>query len=79
MHTGLVRTGPQCTGGADGTRFFQANFTQANDAGALYQERSRPGIAGHTHPAGPTPYRMREGSHVDPDGNLIRFGSPQQD
>ena len=23
-----------------------------------------------------TGYGMREGSHVDPDGNLLRFGSP---
>jgi catechol 2,3-dioxygenase-like lactoylglutathione lyase family enzyme len=23
-----------------------------------------------------TPYRMREGWHIDPDGNLLRFGSP---
>jgi hypothetical protein len=44
--------------------------------GALYEEWSRPGIAGHTHPVGPTPYKRREGSHVDPDGNVIRFGSP---
>jgi hypothetical protein len=27
----------------------------------------------------PTPYGMREGSHVDPDGNLIRFGSPMEE
>jgi catechol 2,3-dioxygenase-like lactoylglutathione lyase family enzyme len=54
-------------------------YLYVRDADALYQEWSRPGIAGHTHPAGPTPHRMREGSHVDPDGNLIRFGSPQQD
>jgi len=54
-------------------------YLYVRDADALYQEWSRPGIAGHTHPPGPTPYQMREGSHVDPDGNLIRFGSPQQD
>ncbi|HTT87296.1 MAG TPA: hypothetical protein VMF60_08010 [Acidimicrobiales bacterium] len=46
------------------------------DADALYEQWSRPGIAGHTHPVGKTDYDMREGSHVDPDGNLIRFGSP---
>jgi hypothetical protein len=28
------------------------------------------------HPVGPAPYGLREGSHVDPDRNLIRFGSP---
>jgi hypothetical protein len=49
------------------------------DADALYEQWSRPGVAGHTHPVGPTPYRLREGSHVDPDGNVIRFGSPMED
>jgi DNA-binding MarR family transcriptional regulator len=53
-----------------------AAYLYVRDADALYAEWSRPGIGGHTHPAGPTPYRLREGSHVDPDGNLIRFGSP---
>ncbi len=51
-------------------------YLYVRDADALYQEWSRPGIAGTTRPAGPTPYGLREGSHVDPDGNLIRFGSP---
>ena len=46
------------------------------DADALYAEWSRPGIGGQTRPAGPTRYRLREGSHTDLDGNLIRFGSP---
>jgi tagatose-1,6-bisphosphate aldolase len=32
--------------------------------------KQRPG-----HPAGPSEYGLREGSHTDPDGNLIRFGS----
>jgi DNA-binding MarR family transcriptional regulator len=51
-------------------------YLYVRDASALYEEWSRPGIAGHTHPAEPTPYQLLEGSHVDPDGNLIRFGSP---
>jgi hypothetical protein len=49
------------------------------DADALYEEWSRPGIGGRTHPVGPTPYKLREGSHTDPDGNLIRFGSPMDE
>jgi DNA-binding MarR family transcriptional regulator len=53
-----------------------AAYLYVRDADALYAEWTRPGIAGHTHPVGPTPYKLREGSHVDPDGNLIRFGSP---
>ncbi len=51
-------------------------YLLVRDAVALCQEWSGPGIAGHTHPAEPTAYGMYEGSHTDPDGNLIRFGSP---
>jgi DNA-binding MarR family transcriptional regulator/catechol 2,3-dioxygenase-like lactoylglutathione lyase family enzyme len=46
------------------------------DADALYAKWSGPGIGGVTHPVEPTSYGLREGSHVDPDGNTIRFGSP---
>jgi DNA-binding MarR family transcriptional regulator len=53
-----------------------AAYLYVRDADALYAEWTRPGVAGHTHPVEPTPYKLREGSHVDPDGNLIRFGSP---
>jgi DNA-binding MarR family transcriptional regulator len=56
-----------------------AAYLYVADADALYEEWSRPGLAGHTHPVGPTDYKMREGSHVDLDGNLIRFGSPMPD
>ena len=56
-------------------RGFPAYLT-VRDAAALYEEWSRPGLAGHTHPAEPTPWGMLEGSHTDPDGNMIRFGSP---
>jgi hypothetical protein len=53
-----------------------AAYLYVRDADELRAEWSQPGIGGHTHPVGPTPYGLREGSHVDPDGNLIRFGSP---
>jgi len=53
-----------------------AAYLYVRDADALYAEWSRPGIGGQTRPAEPTPYKLREGSHTDPDGNLIRFGSP---
>jgi DNA-binding MarR family transcriptional regulator/uncharacterized glyoxalase superfamily protein PhnB len=45
------------------------------DADEVYEEWSRAGIGGTTRPVHSTPYKIREGSHVDPDGNLIRFGS----
>jgi DNA-binding MarR family transcriptional regulator/catechol 2,3-dioxygenase-like lactoylglutathione lyase family enzyme len=53
-----------------------STYLYVRDADALYEEWSRPGIGGLTRPVGPTPYKLREGSHVDPDGNQIRFGSP---
>jgi hypothetical protein len=54
-------------------------YLYVRDADALYQEWTRPGIGGRTRPVGPTPYKLREGSHTDPDGNLIRFGSPMDE
>jgi DNA-binding MarR family transcriptional regulator len=54
-------------------------YLYVRDADELYEEWSRPGVAGQTHPVEPTPYKLREGSHVDPDGNLIRFGSPMEE
>lgn len=51
-------------------------YLYVTDADALFEEWGRPGIAGRTRPPGDTPYQLREGSHVDPDGNVIRFGSP---
>jgi DNA-binding MarR family transcriptional regulator/catechol 2,3-dioxygenase-like lactoylglutathione lyase family enzyme len=56
-----------------------AAYLYVRDADALYAEWSRPGIGGQTRPPGPTEYGLREGAHIDPDGNLIRFGSPMSD
>lgn len=33
-------------------------------------------VGGRLAPPEPTSYGLDEGAHVDPDGNLIRFGSP---
>jgi catechol 2,3-dioxygenase-like lactoylglutathione lyase family enzyme len=55
-----------------------STYLYVRDADALYEEWSRPGIGGLTRPPQPTPYKLREGSHLDPDGNLIRFGSPME-
>jgi DNA-binding MarR family transcriptional regulator len=60
----------------DPERNSAAAYLYVRDADALYEEWSRPGIGGRTRRPGPTPYQLREGSHTDPDGNLIRFGSP---
>jgi Ser/Thr protein kinase RdoA (MazF antagonist) len=59
-----------------GHQHVGAAYLYVEDADALYDEWARPGVGGLTRRVGDTPYRLREGSHVDPDGNLIRFGSP---
>jgi DNA-binding MarR family transcriptional regulator len=63
----------------DPTRSAASAYLYVRDADALYAEWSRPGIGGSTRPVNPTPYKLREGSHVDPDGNVIRFGSPAEE
>jgi DNA-binding MarR family transcriptional regulator len=62
--------------GHDPAHSHASAYLYVRDADALYAEWTRPGIGGQTRPVGPTPYQLREGSHIDPDGNLIRFGSP---
>src|SRR5580704_5680278 len=62
--------------GHDPAHSHASAYLYVRDADALYGEWTRPGIGGQTRPVGPTPYHLREGAHIDPDGNLIRFGSP---
>ena len=52
-----------------------STYLNVGDADALFEEWSQPGIGGVTRTVGLASYGLREGSHVDPDGNLIRFGS----
>jgi catechol 2,3-dioxygenase-like lactoylglutathione lyase family enzyme len=51
-------------------------YLYVEDADALYDEWTRAGIGGITRHVRDTPYQLREGAHIDPDGNVIRFGSP---
>lgn len=51
-------------------------YVWVDDAQALHQEWSAAGIDGRLRPPTKTDYGLEEGAHVDPDGNLIRFGSP---
>jgi catechol 2,3-dioxygenase-like lactoylglutathione lyase family enzyme len=52
-------------------------YLDVDDADALFAEWSAAGIAGTTEAPGDMPWGMREGIHRDPDGNIIRFGSPR--
>jgi DNA-binding MarR family transcriptional regulator len=66
-------------GPADHVHDGATAYLYVADADELYEEWTRPGIGGQTGPVHPTPYGLREGAHIDPDGNLIRFGSPMPD
>jgi DNA-binding MarR family transcriptional regulator len=66
IHLSVDSEHPDCHG---------ATYLYVRDADALYEEWSRPGIKGRTLPVGTMEYQMREGTHIDPDGNVIRFGS----
>ena len=59
---------------ADGGPFRGYLYLHVTDAVQLAEEWRRAGV----DVSGPQDYDYgkREGSHVDPDGNVIRFGSP---
>jgi len=46
-----------------------------SDADAVYDEWTAAGVEGRFHPRADTDYGLREAAYVDPDGNLVRFGS----
>jgi len=48
-------------------------WIHVDDADALYREWAE---IGDTRAPSDTDYKIREGAHIDPDGNLLRFGSP---
>lgn len=53
-----------------------AAYLYVDDADALFEQWQRSGVGGRLNPPHDTDYGLREGAHVDPDGNLLRFGSP---
>jgi len=52
-----------------------AVYLYVNDADALYAQWRAARPAGRLVAPVDTDYGLREGTHVDPDGNLLRFGS----
>lgn len=53
-----------------------ACYLYVDDAPALHAAWTSAGVAGRFTPLEDTPYGLREFDHVDPDGNLLRVGSP---
>jgi len=52
-----------------------AVYLYVSDADALRDEWMASGAGGRFFPIADTPYGLRESAHIDPDGNLLRFGS----
>jgi hypothetical protein len=51
-------------------------YMEVDDADAVYAEWTQPGVEGSTTAPEDMPWKMHEGVHRDPDGNVIRFGTP---
>ena len=54
-------------------------YLDVRNVDVLYDEWSTSAVGGITHPVESMPYGIREDSHIDPDGNLIRFGSTDEE
>jgi hypothetical protein len=53
-----------------------AAYLYVDDADALATEWAAAGAEGRFVEPVDTDYGLREGAHIDPDGNLLRYGSP---
>jgi uncharacterized glyoxalase superfamily protein PhnB len=50
-------------------------YLYVEDADALYAEWRAAGVQGQFFEPHDTEYGLREGAHIDRDGNLLKFGS----
>jgi catechol 2,3-dioxygenase-like lactoylglutathione lyase family enzyme len=55
-----------------------ACYLYVGNADALHAMWSAAGVEGRLLPLSDTPYGLREFAFVDPDGNLLRVGSPRK-
>jgi catechol 2,3-dioxygenase-like lactoylglutathione lyase family enzyme len=51
-------------------------YVYVDDADGLHAAWAAADVGGRLHAPVDTDYGLREGAYVDPDGNLLRFGSP---
>lgn len=56
-------------------RTTSAAYLYVDDADALFAEWRSAGVSGQFFEPHDTEYGLREGAHIDLDGNLLRFGS----
>jgi hypothetical protein len=69
LHLALVRD-------LDPKTNTSACYVYVSDAKGLHEAWCSAGVAGHFTSPEDTPYGLCEFAHVDPDGNLLRVGSP---
>ena len=65
--------------GLDPCQNASAAYLYVEDADALYAEWRAAGVQGQFFEPHETEYGLREGAHIDRDGNLLRFGSRLRD
>ena len=80
-HYGYARRGAvylhvACVSDLDPLATTVSVYLYVSDADALHAEWRAAGVEGRLTRPQDTPYGLREGAYVDPDGNLLRFGSP---
>jgi hypothetical protein len=73
---GRVNLHLACNPGHDPGTTASSAYLYVSDADALYAEWTESGAGGRFDEPYDTEYGLREGVHVDPEGNLIRYGSP---
>jgi catechol 2,3-dioxygenase-like lactoylglutathione lyase family enzyme len=59
-------------------RTTSAVYFYVDDADSLFAEWAAAGVNGQFFEPDDTDYGLREGAHIDLDGNLLRFGSPSE-
>lgn len=65
--------------GMEPLRSNSVAYLLVEDAEALAEEWGEADVDGEIRAPSPTEYGAIEGSYTDPDGNMLRFGSPQPD
>jgi hypothetical protein len=64
-----------CVDDLDPATSMVSVYLYVSDADALHEQWSESGVEGRFHEPSDTDYGLREGAYIDPDGNLLRYGS----
>ncbi len=79
LRRGDVRLHLACVPDLDPLTTTSAVYLYVRDADATHAEWKQAGVEGWLTAPVTTPYGLRELAYVDPDGNLLRVGSPSGD